>query len=45
MSEDEVIGILEACLNLYKKKSKGGKRFAQIYWESKDELKIPGPSS
>jgi anaerobic sulfite reductase subunit C len=40
-SEDEVVDILEASLTLYKKKSKDGKRFAQVYWESKEDLKIP----
>jgi dissimilatory sulfite reductase (desulfoviridin) alpha/beta subunit len=43
-SEDDVVKILEVCLDLYKKKSKRGKRFAQIYWESKDQIKIPDPS-
>jgi dissimilatory sulfite reductase (desulfoviridin) alpha/beta subunit len=43
-SEDDVVKILEACLDFYKKKSKRGKRFAQIYWESKDQIKIPDPS-
>jgi anaerobic sulfite reductase subunit C len=43
-SENGVVDILEACLDFYKKKSKGGKRFAQIYWESRKELRIPDPS-
>ena len=43
-SEDDVVKILEQCLYLFKKKSKHGKRFAQIYWESTDEMKIPEPS-
>jgi len=43
-SEDDVVNILEACLDFFKKKSKRGKRFAQIYWESKEELRIPDPS-
>jgi anaerobic sulfite reductase subunit C len=32
--EEEVIGIVEACLTLYKKKSRGGKRFAEILTDS-----------
>jgi dissimilatory sulfite reductase (desulfoviridin) alpha/beta subunit len=43
-AEDDVLKTVEMCLAVFKKKSKGGKRFAQIYWESKDDMEIPGPS-
>jgi dissimilatory sulfite reductase (desulfoviridin) alpha/beta subunit len=43
-SDDDVAKILEVCLDVYKKKSKHGKRFAEIYWASKDQIRIPNPS-
>ena len=44
--EDEVASILESCLNYYKKKSKHGKRFADIYQDAESlGLPISGTSS
>jgi len=38
--EDEVVGILEKCLDFYKKKSKHGERFAEIYQDT-ESLGLP----
>jgi dissimilatory sulfite reductase (desulfoviridin) alpha/beta subunit len=38
--EDEVVGILESCLRYYKKRSKQGKRFADIYQDA-ESLGLP----
>jgi dissimilatory sulfite reductase (desulfoviridin) alpha/beta subunit len=43
-SEDEVVRILQACLDFYKKHSKHGERFAAIFWKDRDQIRIPSPS-
>jgi dissimilatory sulfite reductase (desulfoviridin) alpha/beta subunit len=42
-SEDEVVQILQACLDFYKKHSKHGERFAAIFWKARDQIRIPSP--
>jgi dissimilatory sulfite reductase (desulfoviridin) alpha/beta subunit len=43
-SEDEVVKILQKCLDFYKKHSKHGERFAAIFWKARDQIRIPSPS-
>ena len=38
--EDEVVGILQSCLHFYKKTSKYGERFAEVY-QDVDSLELP----
>lgn len=40
-SEDEVVSILEKCIDFYKKNSKRGKRFAEIYQDAKTHGLLP----
>jgi dissimilatory sulfite reductase (desulfoviridin) alpha/beta subunit len=42
--EDEVLSILEGCLDYYKKRSKHGERFADIYQDAQS-LGLPIPAT
>jgi dissimilatory sulfite reductase (desulfoviridin) alpha/beta subunit len=43
-TEDDVVRILEECLDFFKKYSRHGERFAAIFWKDRDKIKIPSPS-